>query len=106
MTDPAADDPSASPPIAAAAPAITASAPCVIIGDGFLPDQEITLCIDYIADGVSDYLTYTTDSGGRLHAELPLSPTTGPIHVAATDQRTDSNGAPGLLWSNTHVVRL
>ena len=53
---------------------------------------------------ICDYLTYTTDRGGGLYAELPISPTSGVLLITATDHRIDPGGACGLLWSNTLTV--
>jgi hypothetical protein len=104
MTDPAPDKPGTAQHLAWTAPTITATAGYVITGAGFLPDHEVTVCITYTADDVSDYLTYTTNSHGELHAELPISAATGTLHITATDHRTDPHGACGRLWSNTQTV--
>jgi hypothetical protein len=92
------------PPPAAGAPTITATAGYVVTGAGFLPDHDVTICVTYTAEKISDYLKYTTDPGGNLYAELPISITTGALHITATDHRTDADGACGLLWSNTQTV--
>ena len=107
MTDPdlAPDDPSTGQRSAAAAPTITAGRGAVITGVDFLPDHVVVLRVTYAADDVSDYLTYRTNAGGTLYAELPTSPGSGALHVTATDHRTDPHGACGLLWSNTEVLR-
>ena len=105
MTDPAPNRGSMPQPAAAAAPTITAMANGVITGAGFLPDHEVVVCVNYVADGISDYLTYTADSSGRLYAEVPTSAATGTMRVAATDRRADPNGRCGLLWSNTDILR-
>jgi hypothetical protein len=105
MTNRAPSDPSARQSAASAAPAITATADHVITGAGFLPDHKVTVCVRYIAEGMSDYLNYTTDPGGYLYAELPTSPTTGVLHITATDHRADLDGPCGLRWSNTETLR-
>jgi hypothetical protein len=105
LTDPAPNHPSTPAPTAVAAPTITATAGHVITGAGFLPDHDVTIRITYTAENISDYLTYTTDRGGDLYAELPTSPATGALYMTATDHRTDPDGACGLLWSNTQTVQ-
>jgi len=90
---------------AAATPTITAVRGNVITGTDFLPDHVVVLRVTYAADDVSDYLTYRTNAGGDLYAELPTSPGPGALHVTATDHRTDPHGACALLWSNTEVLR-
>jgi len=105
MTNRAPSDPSAPPSAAAAAPTITATADIVITGVGFLPDHKVTICVTYTAEGISDYLNYTTDLRGYLRAELPTSPAIGALHITATDHRADPDGACGLLWSNTETLR-
>src|SRR5689334_8778076 len=105
MADPAPSDPSAPQPSSAAAPTITATAGCVVTGTGFLPDHSVTICVTYTAEDINDYLTYRTDAGGCLHAELPTSAATGALHITATDHRADPDGACGRLWSNTETVR-
>ena len=77
----------------------------MITGVGFLPGHKVTICVTYIAEGISDYLNYTTDLSGYLYAELPTSPGTGALHITATDHRADPDGACGLLWSNTETFR-
>ncbi len=104
MSDPAPSDPGTHRPTASIAPRITAAG-CVITGAGLLPDREVTVRIFYTAEETSDYLTYTTDPDGNLHAELPTSPGAGALHITATDHRTDPDGVCGLLWSNTQTVR-
>jgi hypothetical protein len=105
LSDPAPSDPgSTHQPAASTAPTITAVGG-VITGAGFLPDREVTVRIVYTAEDVSDYLTYTTDLHGNLRGELPTSPAAGALHITATDHRTDPDGACGLLWSNTQMVR-
>ena len=90
---------------AAATPTIIAVRGNIITGVDFLPDHVVVLRVTYAADDVSDYLTYRTNAGGDLYAELPTSPGPGALHVAATDHRTDPHGACGLLWSNSEVLR-
>ena len=104
MTDPAPGDPGTPGPCASARPSITATAGHVVIGAGFLPDHNVTVRVIYAAENVSDYLTYTTDNGGFLHALLPTSAPSGSLHISATDHRTDRDGGCGLLWSNTATV--
>ena len=105
VSDPARSHPSSRPrPAASTAPTITAVGG-VIAGAGFLPDREVTVRIIYTAEDISDYLTYTTDLHGNLRAELSTSPAAGALHITATDHRTDPDGACGLLWSNTQMVR-
>jgi hypothetical protein len=105
VTDPAPNNPSTPPPAGLAAPTITARAGYVITGAGFLPDHDVTICVTYTAEDISDYLNYTTDPRGDLSAELPTRPATGALHISATDHRTDPDGACGLLWSNTQIVQ-
>ena len=107
MTDPdlAPDGPSTAQRSVAAAPTITVVGDNIITGVHFLPDHVVVLRVTYAADDVSDYLTYRTNAGGDLYAELPTSPGPGALHVTATDHRTDPHGACGLLWSNTEVLR-
>jgi hypothetical protein len=100
MPIPGSDKPSA--PHAPAAPTISINGR-VVTGTGFLPDHDVTVRISRASDDINDYLAYTTDGGGHLLAELPAS-ATGTLHVAATDNRPDPDGACGLLWSNTCTV--
>ena len=88
---------------ASTAPILTAAG-VVLTGAGFLPDHEVTVRIVYTAEDVTDYLTYTTDARGCLHAELPTSPSAGALQIIATDHRTDPDGVCGLLWSNVQTV--
>jgi hypothetical protein len=105
MSDPALSHPgSTHQPAGCTAPTITAVGG-VITGAGFLPDREVTVRIIYTAEDISDYLTYTTDLHGNLRAELSTSPAAGALHITATDHRTDPDGACGLLWSNTQMLR-
>jgi hypothetical protein len=87
-----------------AGPGITVTRNGVVIGAGFLPDHEVTVGIVCPGDDVVDYLSYTTDRNGRLHAELPATVTTGRPQIAATDHRPNPNGACGRLWSNTYTL--
>jgi hypothetical protein len=103
LTDPKPNRPSTPTPAGVAAPTIAATAGLVVVGAGFLPDHDVTMRVTYAADDISDYLTYTTDPVGNLYVELPTSPTSGALHISATDHRT--NGAYGLLWSNTQTVQ-
>jgi hypothetical protein len=105
LTDPPPNKPSPPAPAGVAVPTITATAGYVITGAGFLPDHDVTIRVTYTAEDTSDYLTYTTDAGGDLHARLPTSPATGALHVTATDHRKDPGGAGGLLWSNTQTLQ-
>jgi hypothetical protein len=105
LSDPALSHPgSTHQPAAATAPTITAVGG-VIAGAGFLLDPEVTVRIVYTAEDISDYLTYTTDLHGNLCAELSTSPSAGALHITATDHRTKPDGACGLLWSNTQMLR-
>jgi hypothetical protein len=61
----------------ASSPTIAAATHCVLTGTGFLPDHHVTVRVRYADEGVSDYLSYTTDSRGHLRAELPVSPAPG-----------------------------
>ena len=99
------DDPSTPHRCAEAAPTIIAVGVNIITGADFLQDHVVVLRVTYAADDVTDYLTYRTNAGGDLYAELPTSPGPGALHVTATDHRTDPHGACGLLWSNTAVFR-
>jgi hypothetical protein len=107
MTDPdlAPNDTRTAQRSAAPAPTITAVRHNIITGTDFLPDHVVVLRLTYPAEDVSDYLTYRTNAGGDLYAELPTSPGPGALHVTATDHRTDPHGACALLWSNTEVLR-
>jgi hypothetical protein len=105
LTDPAPHHPSTPTPAGLTAPTITATAGYVITGAGFLPDHDVTIRVTYPAEDISDYLTYMTDAGGDLYAELPTSPATGALHITATDHRSDPDGACGLLWSNTQTLQ-
>lgn len=105
VTDPWHSESSTDHPGASTAPIIRASVNHAITGSGFLPNHDVTLRVTYSAEDVDDYLTYTTDSRGNLHAELPASPAAGPLFIQATDHRSDPAGACGLLWSNIQTVR-
>ncbi len=104
MTDPALGNPGRVPPAPSAAPAIAVIAGDIINGTGFLADHHVIIRVAYTAEHICDYLTYTTDRGGGLYAELPISPTSGALLITATDHRIDPGGACGLLWSNTLTV--
>jgi hypothetical protein len=104
MSDPALSRPGGTHQPAATGPTIAAVGG-VITGAGFLPAREVTVRIVYIAEDISDYLTYVTDPHGKLRGELPTSPGAGGLHITATDHRSDPDGACGLLWSNTQMVR-
>jgi hypothetical protein len=104
LTDRNPDVPRRAASTGGAAPTIAAGAGSLIIGTGFLPDQDVTVRVAYIAEDISDYLTYATDHGGALYAELPTAPTRGPLQVTVTDHRTDPDGECGLLWSNVHTI--
>jgi hypothetical protein len=97
MSDPAPNGPST--------PTIRATTGYLITGAGFLPDHDVTVRVTYPAEDISDCLTYTTDGRGDLHAELPTSPAARLVHIAATDHRTDPDGACRLLWSNTETLQ-
>ena len=56
-----------------ATPAITVTRVGVVIGTDFLPDREVTVRITRPGESVSDYVTYTSDRNGDLHAELPAT---------------------------------
>ena len=84
-----------------ATPAITVTRVGVVIGAGFLPDREVTVRITRPGEGVSDYVTYTSDHVGGLHAELPATALEGILQIAATDHRPDPDGPCGRIWSNT-----
>lgn len=103
MTNPAPDEPGKSN--ALTPPTITATAGYMIAGAGFLPDHQVTVRVTYTAENISDYLTFITDPGGHFHGELPTSAASGVLHITATDHRADTDGACGLLWSNTQTVR-
>lgn len=85
-----------------AKPAITVRRDGVVIGSGFLANHDVTIEIIRAGESVSDYLTYTTDRNGHLHAELPATAVAGMLHITATDHRTDPDGACGRLWSNSY----
>ena len=61
----------------AATPAITVMRVGVVIGVDFLPDREVTVRITRPGESVSDYVTYTSDRNGDLHAELPATALSG-----------------------------
>jgi hypothetical protein len=78
----------------------------VVTGAGFLPDHDVTVCVNCAEDDVSDYLTFTTDSRGRLQAAVPANSRAGIFHISVTDHRGDPHSADGLLWSNTETLGL
>jgi hypothetical protein len=86
------------------APTITAVRGGVVVGTGFLPDHNVTVRITRPGEDISDYLTYTTDRNGYLHADLPATALGGMLRIAATDHRPDPDGACGRLWSNTYTL--
>jgi len=86
-------------PHSSAAPNISAHEHGVT-GSGFLPCHSVALRITCAGDDISDYLTYMTDGDGHVHCELPDS-AAGTLYIAATDHRSDPEGACGRLWSNT-----
>jgi hypothetical protein len=88
-----------------AAPAIIVTRVGVVIGADFLPDREVTVRITRAGESVSDYLTYTSDPNGDLHAELPATALVGTLQIAATDHRPDPDGHCGRIWSNTYTLK-
>lgn len=100
MPTPISDNPTA--PHVPAAPTIGAHGH-VVTGIGFLPGHNVTIRIARADDDINDYLAYTTDCDGYLHAELPTS-VTGMLHIAATDHRLDPAGECRKLWSNTYFL--
>lgn len=88
----------------AGAPTITTHAGYVVTGAGFLTNQSVTIRVTYIGEQVSDDLAFSADVCGRLWAQIPTSPTSGAMHVSATDHRADPDGVEGLLWSNTAII--
>jgi hypothetical protein len=90
-------------PVRTDGPIISASCGHLLVtGSGFLPDYLVAVRIAYIGEDVVDYLTYTSDADGYLHAALPETAITA--RIAATDKRPDPFGDGGLLWSNTVIV--
>jgi hypothetical protein len=88
-------------------PSIAATADEVlVIGSGFQPDYPVTIRITTGGDDVADYLTYTTDAEGRLHAALPAMTAGGTLRISATDHRPAAGSDDGLLWSNTYTIAL
>jgi hypothetical protein len=87
-----------------ATPAITVTRVGVVVGADFLPDCEVTVRITHPAESVSDYVTYTSDRNGDLHAELPATALVGIVEIAATDHRPDPAGQCGRIWSNTYTL--
>ena len=88
-----------------ATPAITVTRVGVVLGAGFLPDREVTVRITRPGESVSDYVTYTSDRNGDLHAELPATALSGILEIAATDHRPDPGGRCGRIWSNTYTLK-
>ena len=88
-----------------AIPAITVTRVGVVIGADFLPDREVTVRITRPGESVSDYVTYTSDRNGDLHAELPATALHGILQIAATDHRPDPDGQCGRIWSNTCTLK-
>jgi hypothetical protein len=82
-------------------PAIAVTRVGVVIGTYFLPDHEVTVRISRPGDSVCDYVAYTSEHTGDLHAELPTAALTGMLQIAATDHRPDPDGECGYVWSNT-----
>ena len=88
------------------------AAPAIIVrghlvtGTGFLAGHDVIVRITRAGESVSDYLAYTADPSGHLHADLPAA-VVGTIHIEASDSRPDPHGACGRLWSNrcTAVVQ-
>jgi hypothetical protein len=89
-----------------ATPAITVTQMGVVIGADFLPHHEVTVSISRPGEDISDYLTYTADGNGHLYADLPVTALTGMLRIAATDHRSDPDGACGRLWSNTYTLNV
>ena len=86
-------------------PAITVTRAGVVIGADFLPDGEVTVRITRLGESVNDYVTYTSDHNGHLHAELPATALTGILQIAATDHRPDPDGQCGWIWSNPYTLK-
>ncbi len=101
MVAAAADNPVRGEP--RATPAIVVTRVGVVIGADFLPDREVTVRITRRGESVSDYVTYTSDRNGELHAELPATALIGTLQIAATDHRLDPDGQCGRIWSNTYT---
>jgi hypothetical protein len=89
-----------------ATPAITVTRVGVVIGADFLPDREVTVRITRPGESVSDYVTYTSDRNGDLHAELPVTALSGTLQIVATDHRPDPDGQCGRIWSNTYTLKV
>jgi hypothetical protein len=86
-------------------PTITATIGQVVVdGTGFLPNHVVTIRITRGGDGSADYLTYTTDTEGRLTAVLPLTAIAQTAQISASDHRPVADDDNGLLWSNTIIV--
>ena len=88
-----------------ATPAITVTRVGVVIGADFLPDREVTVRITRPGESISDFVTYTSDRNGDLHAELPATALIGILQIAATDHRPDPDGQCGWVWSNTCTLK-
>jgi hypothetical protein len=86
-------------------PAITVTRAGIVIGADFLPDCDVTVRITRPGERVRDYVTYTSDRNGDLHAELPDTALIGILHIAATDHRPDPDGECGRIWSNTYTLK-
>jgi len=100
MPGPVSDIPSVSH--SSAAPNISAHGH-LVTGSGFLPDHSIALRITHAGEDITDYVTYATDGDGYVHCEVPDS-AVGRLYIAATDHRSDPEGACGRLWSNTCIL--
>ena len=88
-----------------ATPEITVTRVGVVIGADFLPNCEVTVRITRPGENVSDYVTYTSDRNGNLHAEVPATALIGILEIAATDHRPDPDGQCGRIWSNTYTLK-
>jgi hypothetical protein len=86
-------------------PAITVTRVGIVVGAGFLPDHDVTVRITRPGESVRDYVTYTSDRNGDLHAELPATALTGMLQIAATDHRPDPDGECGRIWTNTCTIK-
>lgn len=108
MTLPAdAHNPAARHTMMPSAPSLATSlSQAFVSGSGFLPDHLVTLRITTGSDDIADYLTYTTDVAGALHAPLPPSSAVRLLRIAATDHRCDPGSEDGLLWSNICTISI
>jgi len=88
-----------------AMPTITVTRVGIVIGAGFLPNGEVTVRITRPGDIIGDYVAYTSDRNGDLHAELPATALTGILQITATDHRPDPDGQCGRIWSNTYTIK-